>query len=156
MKYHRVWAVLVIGLVVGAGSWYGGRAQGEAEAAADAGSEGRFERFFRSFEPGQMKYQERTVGKKMGASIHERLEIGDGTGWSFLGGQWTEDEAGVIRPQDTRNLHSRAFYTAQAFEDLVVEFEFNANYRELGAGQAGVILRAADSDHFYFVYFPWQ
>ena len=98
---------------------------------------------------------ERPTGE-MTAENSRQLQIGDGTGWSFLGGQWTEDEAGVIRPEDTRNLHSRAFYTAQAFEDLVVEFEFNANYRELGAGQAGVILRAADSDHFYFVYFPWQ
>ncbi len=155
MKYHRVWAVLVIGLVIAGATWYGGWAQGKAEQETNAGSEGRFERFFRSFEPGQMKYQERTVGKKMGASIHERLEIGDGTGWSFLGGQWTEDEAGVIRPADERNLHSRAFYTEQAYEDFTAEFEFNGNYRENGTGSAGLILRAADAGHFYLVYFPW-
>ncbi len=83
------------------------------------------------------------------------LRLGDGTGWNFLGGHWTQDENGVIRPPDRRNLHSRAFYTAQAFKDLTVEFEFNANYRETGSGSAGLILRAADANHFYFVYFPW-
>ncbi len=180
MKYHRVWAVLVIGLVVGAGSWYGGWAQGEAEQAANTGSEGRFERFFRSFEPGQMKYQEMTVGKEMGARIHERLEIGDGTGWSFLGGQWTENGEllgyhdrfvgeEIIRPPykiwvdgryqlsetDDRNPPGRAFYIAEGYTDLTAEFEFNADYRELGHGSAGLILRAADAGHFYLVYFPW-
>jgi len=63
-----------------------------------------------------MKYQEMTVGKKTSASIHERLQISDNTGWSFLGGQWTKDEAGVFSPPDKRNLHSRAFYTAQALK----------------------------------------
>ncbi|MBI4582542.1 MAG: exo-alpha-sialidase [Planctomycetes bacterium] len=83
------------------------------------------------------------------------LKIGDGGGWSFLGGPWTEDVEGVIRPPDRRNLHSRAFYRAQGFKDLTAEFEFNANYRETGSGSAGLILRAADANHFYLVYFPW-
>jgi len=156
MKYQVGWAVVVIGLVVGAGAWHSGLARGEPEQAAQTDSKGRFERFFRSFEPAEMKHPERTVSRKVGTSIHERLAIGDGTGWSFLGGQWTEDEAGVISPPDERNLHSRAFYTAEGYTDLTAEFEFKGDYRENGAGGAGLILRAADAGHFYFVYFPWQ
>jgi len=83
------------------------------------------------------------------------LKIGEGAGWSFLGGPWTEDKDGIIRPPDRRNLHSRAFCKARAFKDLTAEFEFNGNYRETGTGSAGLILRAADAHHFYFVWFPW-
>ena len=96
----------------------------------------------------------RTTGE-MTAENSRRLQIGDGSGWSFLGGQWTEDEAGVIRPPDERNLHTRAFYTEQAYGDFIAEFEYNPNYRENGAGDAGLILRAADAGHFYIVYLPW-
>ncbi|MCK4322899.1 MAG: DUF1080 domain-containing protein, partial [Armatimonadetes bacterium] len=93
---------------------------------------------------------------EMTAENSTQLAIGDGTDWSFPVGQWAEDEAGVISPPDERNLHSRAFYTAEGYTDLTVEFEFNGNYRANGAGDAGLILRASDAGHFYFVYFPWQ
>lgn len=83
------------------------------------------------------------------------LKIQGARGWRFSGEPWTEDGEGVIRPPDRRNLHSRAFYTPQAFTDLTVQFEFNANYRETGSGSAGLILRASDGNHFYLVYFPW-
>jgi len=83
------------------------------------------------------------------------LQIGTGQGWSFLGGAWSESPEGLLSPPDRRNLHSRAFYTAQAFADLTAEFEFNGSYRETGSGSAGLILRAADAHHFYLVYFPW-
>jgi len=100
--------------------------------------------------------QDGRTTNEMTAENSTQLAIGDGTGWSFPLGQWTEDEAGVISPPDERNLHSRAFYIAKGYTDLTAEFEFNANYRENGAGSAGLILRAADAGHFYFVYFPWQ
>ncbi|MCK4323426.1 MAG: hypothetical protein KAW89_02770, partial [Armatimonadetes bacterium] len=93
---------------------------------------------------------------EMTAENSKQLAIGDGSGWSFPVGQWTEDEAGVISPPDERNLHSRAFYTAEGYTDLAAEFEFKGDYRANGAGSAGLILRAADAGHFYFVYFPWQ
>lgn len=83
------------------------------------------------------------------------LKIGASQGWNFLGGVWTESPEGILSPPDQRNLHSRAFYTAQAFEDLTVEFEFNGSYRETGSGSAGLILRATDAHHFYLLYFPW-
>jgi hypothetical protein len=83
------------------------------------------------------------------------LKIGDGSGWQFANGTWTQDGEGILRPPDQRNLHSRAFFTAQAFGDLTAEFDFNPNYRETGSGSAGLILRATDPNRFLLVYFPW-
>ncbi len=82
------------------------------------------------------------------------LHIGDGSQWRFSAKTWTEAD-GVIAPPDQRNLHSRAFYVHQGFDDFSAEFEYNPNYRELGHGGAGLILRAKDPNHFYAVYFPW-
>ena len=107
------------------------------------------------------------------APATSRLTLGDGSGWSFAGGQWVENqpgdkpvnvreihsnaffEEGVIMPPDKRDLHSRAFYTAKGYKDFSAEFEYMANYRENGGGIAGMIVRATDPNHFYFVYFPW-
>ncbi len=83
------------------------------------------------------------------------LKLGDGSNWHIPGAPWTEAKDGVISPPDKRNLHSRAFYTTHGYEDFVAEFEFNGNYREVGTGAAGLILRAADVNHFYMVNFPW-
>jgi len=83
------------------------------------------------------------------------LTIGDGKDWHCLPAPWTEDAQGVIRPPDRRNLHSRAFCTSASLADGTVEFEFNGDYRETGTGMAGLILRAGDPNHFYYVYFPW-
>ncbi len=100
------------------------------------------------------------------------LKIGDGSQWSFPAGKWTQNEEdkppttenmhlppfsekGVIVPPDQKNLHSRAFFKGQAFGDMVIEFDYNGNYRENGAGDAGVIFRASDTNHFYYVHLPW-
>ena len=83
------------------------------------------------------------------------IRVGDGEGWDFKGGTWSENEEGLIRPQDVRNLHSRAFDTRQEFGDFTAEFEFNGDYRETGTGSAGLVIRASDPNHFYYVYFPW-
>ena len=83
------------------------------------------------------------------------LALGDGHDWHFLRGAWTEDSDGVIRPPNQPNLHSRAFFTGQAFRDFAAEFEVNTDYRETGSGMAGLLLRATDVNHGYLVYFPW-
>jgi len=83
------------------------------------------------------------------------LTIGDGSGWHFTAEGWGEDEAGTIHPPDQRNLHSRAFCVGAGYKDLVAEFEFNGNYRETGTGDAGLVFRAKDVNHFYLVHFPW-
>ena len=83
------------------------------------------------------------------------LKIGDGSGWQFTSGPWTQAADGVISPPDKMNLHSRAFSTTQGFGDLTAEYEVNCNYRENGAGGAGFVFRATDATHFYAVYCPW-
>ncbi len=83
------------------------------------------------------------------------MRLDDGSNWRFLGGDWSQDAEGVIRPANVRNLHSRAFNLDHAYGDFTAEFEFNGDYRETGTGSAGIILRAQDANHFYFVYFPW-
>jgi hypothetical protein len=83
------------------------------------------------------------------------IKFGDGSQWQCLGGQWTGDDAGAVSPPNENNLHSRAFYTAKAYGDFVAEFEYNPSYRDGGQGDAGLVLRAADGGHFYFVHFPW-
>ena len=66
-----------------------------------------------------------------------------------------ESKAGVTQPPVDRNLHSRAFYTAEEFTDFTAEFEFHTSYRDTGTGAAGLIIRGKDANHFYAVYFPW-
>jgi hypothetical protein len=83
------------------------------------------------------------------------LQLGDGSQWKCLGGQWTE-KGGVIRPPDKRDLHSRAFYVASGYDDVTVEFEYYPDYREHGGGDAGVILHADDGGHYYLISFPWK
>ncbi len=97
-----------------------------------------------------------TFASQVGAGGHlmQPISLGDGGDWAFLGGKWAESD-GVITPPNVRNLHSRAFYTAKAYSDFTAEFEYNANYRELGHGDAGLVFRAQDGGHFYYVHFPW-
>jgi 3-keto-disaccharide hydrolase len=84
-----------------------------------------------------------------------KLTIGDGENWHFLNGAWSAADDGTISPPNKANTHSRAFYTAAEYTDLVAEFEFNGNYRETGTGAAGLVFRAQDANHFYMLYFPW-
>ncbi|HUT75109.1 MAG TPA: sialidase family protein [Armatimonadota bacterium] len=83
------------------------------------------------------------------------LRIRDGRDWAFINGAWSEDAWGCISPPDTPDHHALAFYLPQAFADATVEFEFLASYRETGAGDVGVILRAQAANHYYWVSFPW-
>lgn len=107
-------------------------------------------------EPEAVSQTAQWIREQTGQPPSERLlRIGGGQPWSFPGDAWSEDPEGVIRPPDARNLHSRAFYTAERFGDATIEFEYNPNYREVGTGNAGLILRASDPNHFYYVHFPW-
>ncbi|HQH53007.1 MAG TPA: exo-alpha-sialidase [Candidatus Hydrogenedentes bacterium] len=109
------------------------------------------------------EWVKRVGGQKVGSPETAAAGAGQGPGpalqldgqWRFSGEPWTQDEEGVIRPPDKRNLHSRAFWTGQAYADLEVEFEFNGDYRETGTGSAGILLRSQDVNHAYLVYFPW-
>jgi hypothetical protein len=83
------------------------------------------------------------------------LSIGDGCNWDFINGAWSEDEQGCINPPETRDTHFLAFYRPQAFSDLTAEFELMSSFGETGSGDAGIIVRAQDANHYYWVRFPW-
>ena len=85
----------------------------------------------------------------------ETLVFDDGSQWRCLGGPWQETEDRQIQPPQKRNIHSRAFWIDKAFSDVTVEFEYNPGYTDSGAGNAGLILRAADGGHFTLIHFPW-
>ncbi len=103
-------------------------------------------------------------GAAQATTVSTRLKIGNGSGWTFqtlvgqtpkLGEKWRENAEGVIAPPAGWNLQSRAFYKPQSFSDLTAEFDFNPSYYQNGCGNAGLVIRAPDPDHFYYVYFPW-
>ncbi len=95
------------------------------------------------------------------------LEIGLGNAgqWAFGDDDaWNEADDGEIRSFEYTvkksyfsqgRLYRQAIYTAEAFADIVAEFDYFADYRQNGHGSAGLILRAADATHYYLVYFPW-
>jgi len=83
------------------------------------------------------------------------LRIGDGSEWAFINGAWTESPEGRIDCPETRDTHFLAFHLPQAFADVTIEFDLMTSYRETGSGDAGVILRAQDANHYYWVRFPW-
>jgi len=93
------------------------------------------------------------IAEKVDPASSNTLKLDDQ--WQFSGDSWTQDEEGVIRPPDKRNLHSRAVSTVQTYADVEIEFEFNGDYRETGTGSAGILLRSRDLNHGYLVYFPW-
>ena len=83
------------------------------------------------------------------------LRIGDGSKWAFVNGAWSETPDGRIDCPETRATHFLAFYQPAAYADLTAEFDFMASYRETGAGDAGLILRAQDANRYYWIHFPW-
>jgi hypothetical protein len=95
-----------------------------------------------------------STAETLGESSHP-LTLASLDGWRFSGEAWSQNEEGIIRPPNKRNLHSRAVHQAQSFSDFDAEFEFNGDYRETGTGTAGLIFRAQGMNHGYIVHFPW-
>ena len=96
----------------------------------------------------------------------QRLRIGDGHNWSFIGGKWSDGEGEVISPpgapfntganaydgQRTTNQDLlMAFYTGRAYRDFEAEFKFRWDGGHCGAG---FVFRAQDARHYYIVNFP--
>ncbi len=87
------------------------------------------------------------------------LRIDDGKDWLFVTDgdvqvKWRDSDKGIDPTTEAPWRRRRAFYTKQAFSDVTLSFKLNLRYNAQGAGRAGAILRARDSNHFYLVYFP--
>ena len=84
----------------------------------------------------------------------QTLKVGSGEGWSFVGGRWQDGPAEYAMPPDVCSLRM-AIYTGAAYGDVTVECDFQTGYAATGAGDAGIILRAQDASHHYWVHTPW-
>ena len=84
----------------------------------------------------------------------QTLKVGSGEGWCFVGGRWRDGPAEYAVPPDVFSLRM-AIYTSAAYGDVVVECDFQAGYAATGAGDAGIVLRAQDARHHYWVHTPW-
>ncbi len=71
--------------------------------------------------------------------------------WSFLGGPWTQDAAGVINATRDVTDEDIALYTADAFADFEAEFDFRW---DCVWTTAAFVFRAADARHYYVIDFP--
>lgn len=94
------------------------------------------------------------------------LRLDDGSNWNFLGGRWSEDGDGVIKPP-TISTHRGAsayegqcatnadgflaFHTGAMYSDFEAEFQFRWDSGHCGAG---FIFRAQDARHYYLAHFP--
>jgi hypothetical protein len=83
-------------------------------------------------------------------SAPERLQMGDGSGWFFVNGAWSE-EGDTIKPPAARADYYYAFHRGKVYSDLTAEFDFRITTNH---ADAGFILCAQDPSHFYLVHFP--
>ena len=79
------------------------------------------------------------------------LSLDDGRNWSFVGGDWRQNEQGVITPPGVRTDDNLAFRTDTSYTDFEAEFEFQWQFNHCGAG---FVVRAQDPGHYYLVQFP--
>ena len=86
------------------------------------------------------------------------LAIGDGSGWHFVNGVWTDGGDGALAiPPDLVNAEVAplqgahfAFDRTRAYQDCRISLDFLLR----GHSDAGIVLRARDEYHFYLVHFP--
>ena len=80
------------------------------------------------------------------------LQIGDGRGWSFLHGQWTDGADGELIPPDGEKVEYLAVKDDVAYGDFTARFRFK--FRSDGGG-ARLLFRLQDSRRFYALDIPW-
>ena len=71
--------------------------------------------------------------------------------WSFLNGDWSQDDDGLITPPAVSTRSLLAFAVDHSYADLEVEFDFRW---DSPIGGAGLIVRARDPSHYYLIHFP--
>ena len=71
--------------------------------------------------------------------------------WSYLTGEWEENDEGIITPPEVPAADRLAFYVGQMYLEVEAEFEFRWDTGHCGAG---FVVRAQDPSHYYLVHFP--
>ena len=82
------------------------------------------------------------------------LGFGDGADWSFVGGAWKDGQGRYAIPEQMFSLRL-ALYRRAVYGDVTVECDLDPEYRAVGGGDAGIIIRARDARHYYWIHEPW-
>ena len=88
------------------------------------------------------------------AKADESLKIGDGADWSFVGGAWKDGNGRFTVPESIFTLRM-ALHKRAVYRDVTVECELGPEYRAVGGGDAGIVIRAQDARHYYWIHEPW-
>jgi hypothetical protein len=80
------------------------------------------------------------------------LKIGDGQGWSFMHGNWTDGPDGELVPPDGHDIEYLAVRSDEAYADFSARFRFKFRW---GYGAARLLFRVQDSRRFYALDVPW-
>ena len=81
-----------------------------------------------------------------------RLQIGNGSDWSFMNGEWSDGPDGELMPPDGTKVEYLAVRTDEAWADFDARFRF-----KMRAGGCGARLpfRLQDARRFYALDVPW-
>ena len=80
------------------------------------------------------------------------LMIGDGQGWSFMHGEWTDGPDGELIPPDGNDVEYLAVRSDEAYGDFTARFRFKFRW---AFGAARLMFRVQDSRRFYALDVPW-
>jgi hypothetical protein len=80
------------------------------------------------------------------------LQIGNGTNWSFLNGQWTDGLGGALIPPDGGGKEYTAVVDGHEYADFRAQFRFKFRYPHCGAR---FLFRVQDSTRYYALDIPW-
>ncbi|MDP6107632.1 MAG: exo-alpha-sialidase [Candidatus Brocadiia bacterium] len=81
------------------------------------------------------------------------LNIGDGQGWSFMHGKWSDGPDGKLIPPDGTDVEYLAVKSDEAYGDFTARFRFK--FRRWSLGGARFLFRVQDSRRFYALDVPW-
>ncbi len=81
------------------------------------------------------------------------LRIGDGQGWTFMHGTWTDGPDGELIPPDGYDVEYLAVRSDEAYADFSARFRFK--FRPWGLGGVRLLFRVQDSRRFYALDVPW-
>jgi hypothetical protein len=84
----------------------------------------------------------------------ETLVIGDGSEWAFVGGAWRDGNGELESPSDLFSFRM-AMCRRTVYSDVAVECDFQPKYDANGGGDGGIVVRAKDARHCYWVHEPW-
>ena len=82
------------------------------------------------------------------------LTIGDGTDWACVGGEWRDGDGEFEVPADLFSFRT-ALHKRTVYGDVAVECDLQPKYDANGGGDCGIVVRAKDARHCYWVHEPW-